>query len=147
MKKKSIFTLGSTLLSMLMFTACSAQSASSSSAISSQATEAQAVYHQITAEQAKKRMDENTDAIILDVRTQQEYDEKHIGGALLLPNENIKDTRPEQLPDLNAEILVYCRSGNRSRQAAEKLVALGYTAVYDFGGINSWPYETVAGDK
>jgi len=130
-----------------MFTACSAQSASSSSAISSQATEAQAVYHQITAEQAKKRMDENTDAIILDVRTQQEYDEKHIGGALLLPNENIKDTRPEQLPDLNAEILVYCRSGNRSRQAAEKLVALGYTAVYDFGGINSWPYETVAGDK
>jgi rhodanese-related sulfurtransferase len=84
-------------------------------------------------------------AILLDVRTPAEFAEKHIPGALLIPNETIGDTPPPELTDLNAEILIYCRSGSRSRQAAEKLIAMGYTAVYDFGGIASWPYETVKG--
>ena len=103
-------------------------------------------YIKITAEEAKNKMDENKDAIILDVRTESEYMEKHIGGAILIPNETIQDTIPVELPDLDAEILVYCRSGNRSEQASKKLIALGYTNVFDFGGINDWPYDTVAGN-
>ena len=104
-----------------------------------------AVVHESTAEEAKSRMDSGDPIVVLDVRTQEEYDQKHIDGAVLLPNEQIADTRPDALPELDAEILVYCRSGNRSRQAADNLVAMGYTAVYDFGGINSWPYDTVSG--
>lgn len=100
-------------------------------------------YETISAEDAKNRMDENKDAIIVDVRTESEYNEGHIEGAILIPNETIHDTPPEQLPDFNAEILIYCRSGNRSQQAAEKLVELGYTNVADFGGIIDWPYDTV----
>lgn len=107
----------------------------------------QAEYRKITADEAKEKMDANESAIVVDVRTQSEYDERHIEGAILIPNETIGDTTPEQLPDLNAEILIYCRSGNRSRQAAEKLIALGYTQVYDFGGIIDWPYETVSSDE
>jgi len=100
-------------------------------------------YKKITAEDAKNRMDENKDVIVVDVRTLDEYSEGHIEGAILIPNETITDTPPELLPDLDAEILIYCRSGNRSQQAAEKLIGLGYTNVYDFGGIIDWPYETV----
>ena len=96
----------------------------------------------ISAQEAKARMDKGG-VIIVDVRTQAEYDSGHIPGAILLPNETIGSSRPAQLPDLNAEILVYCRSGARSRAASQKLAALGYTAVYDFGGILSWPYEVV----
>jgi len=100
-------------------------------------------YKKISAEAAKNRMDENKDVIIVDVRTLSEYNEGHIDGAILIPNETIKDTPPEQLTDLDAEILIYCRSGNRSQQAAEKLIKLGYTNVYDFGGMIDWPYDTV----
>ena len=98
-------------------------------------------YKKISAEAAKNRMDENRDAIIVDVRTESEYNEGHIEGSILIPNETIIDTPPEQLPDFDAEILLYCRSGNRSQQAAEKLVKLGYTNVSDFGGIIDWPYD------
>ncbi len=81
---------------------------------------------------------------ILDVRTEAEYAQGHIEGAILIPNETITTTaRPTALTDLNAVVLVYCRSGSRSGQAAKKLVALGYTQVYDFGGIIDWPYEVV----
>lgn len=100
-------------------------------------------YQKISAEEAKNRMEENKEAIVVDVRTDSEYNEGHIEGAVLIPNETIKDTPPEQLPDFDAEILVYCRSGNRSQQAAEKLIKLGYTNVSDFGGIIDWPYEIV----
>lgn len=103
-------------------------------------------YRKITAEQAKARMEANEDAIVLDVRTKSEYEEKHIPGAILIPNETIIDKQPESLPDLNAEILIYCRTGNRSRQASEKFIAMGYTNVYDFGGIVDWPYETESGN-
>ena len=106
-----------------------------------QATPAQ--YQKITAEQAKARMDSGDEIVILDVRTQDEFNAGHIAGAILIPNETILDEQPALLPDLDAEILVYCRSGNRSAQAAKKLIAMGYTNVYDFGGIIDWPYEVV----
>ena len=100
-------------------------------------------YKRITAEEAKARIDSGDEIIILDVRTEEEYNSGHIPNAILIPNETITDKMPDLLPDLDAEILVYCRSGNRSAQAAKKLIAIGYTNVYDFGGIIDWPYDTV----
>ena len=100
-------------------------------------------YKRIAAEEAKARIDSGNDIIILDVRTEEEYNSGHIPNAILIPNETITDKMPDLLPDLDAEILVYCRSGNRSAQAAKKLIAIGYTNVYDFGGIIDWPYDTV----
>lgn len=102
-------------------------------------------YTKLTAEEAYNRMTSGDDVVVVDVRTQEEYEEKHIEGALLIPNETIGEEMPGQLPDKDAEILIYCRSGNRSQQAAEKLIAMGYTKVFDFGGINDWPYDTVSG--
>lgn len=98
-------------------------------------------YHKISAEDAKEMMD-TQDVIIVDVRTQDEYNEGYIENAILIPNESISGA-PSELPDKDAVILIYCRSGNRSKQAADKLVALGYTNIYDFGGIIDWPYEIV----
>jgi rhodanese-related sulfurtransferase len=95
----------------------------------------------ISAAKAKEMMD-TQEVIIVDVRTQAEYDEGFIPNAILIPNESI-DGEPMELVDKDATILVYCRSGNRSAQAAKKLVDLGYTNVYDFGGIIDWPYEIV----
>lgn len=123
---------------LLFLTACSAPNAPSSSPTAEQA------YHRISAEQAKSMMDEGG-VTIVDVRTEQEYTEKHIPGALLIPNESIGSEPPAQLPDRQAVLLVYCRTGVRSKQASEKLVDLGYMQVYDLGGISSWPYETVSG--
>lgn len=102
----------------------------------------QGEYHKITQEEAKARMDSGDPITILDVRTQDEFDEYHIPGAILIPNETIGTEALEALPDFDREILVYCRSGNRSRQAAEKLAEAGYIKVYDFGGIKDWTYET-----
>lgn len=101
-----------------------------------------ASYKQISAEEAKKIMDTEEDYIILDVRTQAEYDEGHIPGAILLPHDTVTDMAEGLLPDKDQLILVYCRSGNRSKQASEALTQLGYTNITEFGGINSWPYET-----
>ena len=98
-------------------------------------------YLTLTAEEAKARLDEDDSVILLDVRTQAEFDEGHIPGAVCLPNEDITPDLP--LPfDKDAEVLVYCRSGRRSAEAAEKLADMGYTYVADFGGIQNWPYET-----
>lgn len=95
----------------------------------------------ITPQEAKARLEANPDAILLDVRTQEEYDGGHIPGAVCFPNEDIQPDLP--LPfDKDAEILVYCRTGRRSAQAAGKLTEMGYSNVADFGGIQSWPYET-----
>jgi len=104
-----------------------------------------AEYKKITAEEAKKIMDGKDPYILLDVRTEAEYKEQHITGAVLLPSDEIKSKAASQLPDKDAIILVYCRSGNRSAQAAKALIDLGYTRVYDFGGITNWPYETEKG--
>ena len=99
-------------------------------------------YRQITMDEAVAMMEEEAGYIILDVRTAAEFDEKHIPGAINIPNETIgTDTIPE-LPNKDQLILVYCRSGNRSKQASEKLVKLGYTNVVEFGGIIDWPGET-----
>ena len=81
--------------------------------------------------------------IIVDVRRQDEYDEGHIPGAVLIPNESINDDPPRELPDKDQIILIYCRSGNRSKQASQKLVNMGYTYIYEFGGINTWSGEIV----
>ena len=103
---------------------------------------AQAVsYEQITQEEAKQIMDTGNGYILLDTRTQEEYDQSHIPGALLIPHTEIAQRAEEELPDKDQVILVYCRSGNRSKQASEVLVELGYTNVKEFGGINTWPYE------
>jgi len=105
---------------------------------------AKAEYHKISAEKARTMMSELNDFILLDVRTGEEYTEKHIDGAVLIPDYEIEDRAGGELPDKNAVILVYCRSGRRSENAARKLVDRGYTNVYDFGGIIDWPYKTVS---
>lgn len=101
--------------------------------------EAMKTYEQISPQEAKKRMDNEDDVIILDVRTQEEYDSGHIKNAVCLPNEDIL-SEPDILPDKGQQILVYCRSGNRSKQAAQKLADMGYENVLEFGGILDWPY-------
>ena len=100
-----------------------------------------AVYMNITAEEAKEIMDSEEGYIILDVRTQEEYDQGHIPGAILIPNTAIEAKAEDVLTDKNQLILVYCRSGRRSKIAAEALVELGYTNIKEFGGIIDWPYE------
>ena len=99
----------------------------------------EAVYVNITAEEAKKIMDTETDYVILDVRTQEEYDQGHIPGAINIANEFIGTDEIPELPNKDRLIMVYCRSGNRSKQAAQKLVDLGYTNIVEFGGILDWP--------
>ena len=98
-------------------------------------------YEQITQEAAKHLLDTEENFILLDVRTQEEYDLGHIPGAILIPNEVIADEAEKTLKDKDQLILVYCRSGRRSKEAAQKLVDLGYTNVKEFGGINDWPYQ------
>ena len=100
-------------------------------------------YQQITAEEAKQMIDEMDDELILDVREQDEYDEKHISDAVLFPVGMIDaETAEGIIPEKDTTVLVYCRSGNRSKTASQKLAELGYTQVYEFGGIKDWPYET-----
>ena len=131
--KKKILTV---MLTALVLTGCTMNSSSGTD------TGADA----IRAAEAYQMMQEEDDEIVVDVRTADEYAEAHIPGAILIPNESIGDTEPALLPDKDARIMVYCRSGNRSAQAAAKLVKMGYTNVYDFGGIKDWTYETESGE-
>jgi phage shock protein E len=135
MKTKLLSVVLAAVLLLFAFAGCAAEN--------SQEESEGPMYQKITAAEAKERMEDNPDAIILDVRTREEYEAGHIEGAVLLPNESIGADLPKELPGLDAEILIYCRSGNRSAQAAKKLVDLGYTNVFDFGGIIDWPYGTV----
>ena len=117
------------LLFLLLLTGCGGDSVDSS-------------YNQITQEAAKEMMD-TQEVIILDVREQDEYDSGHIPGAVLLPVGSIDETTAaEVIPEKDSTVLVYCRSGNRSKTASSALADLGYTNIYEFGGINTWPYET-----
>ena len=117
------------LLLLLLLTGCGGNSADVS-------------YQQITQEEAKEMMD-SQEVIILDVREQGEYDSGHILGAVLLPVGTIDETTAaEVIPEKDSTVLVYCRSGNRSKTASSTLAELGYTNIYEFGGINTWPYET-----
>ena len=120
------------LMALLLLAGCGAQSEEST-------------YRQINAEEAATMMEEESSYIILDVRTAEEYSEKHIPGAINIPNETIGSEEITGLPDKEQLILVYCRSGNRSKQASEKLVKQGYTNIVEFGGINDWTGETVGG--
>ena len=121
------------LMALLLLAGCGAQSEEST-------------YRQINAEEAATMMEEESSYIILDVRTAEEYSEKHIPGAINIPNETIGAEDIPELPDKEQLILVYCRSGNRSKQASEKLVKLGYTNIVEFGSINDWTGETVSGE-
>jgi len=125
--KKLVFLL----LAVMMLTACGQDKENDQGA----------VYVNIAAEEAKKIMDSQEGYIILDVRTQEEYDEGHIPGAIAISHEEIKEKAEEMLTDKDQLILVYCRSGRRSKIAAEALVELGYTNIKEFGGIIDWPYE------
>lgn len=106
-------------------------------------TKVKTAYQKISAQEAKKIIDEQKGYIILDVRTQEEFDEGHIENAVLIPDYEIESKASLELSDKNVQILVYCRTGRRSAIAAQKLFEMGYTDVKDFGGIVDWPYETV----
>lgn len=101
-------------------------------------------FEKISPEDAKAMRDENSAVVFVDVREQYEYDAEHIQGAILLPLGEIEATASEVIPDLSGIYIIYCRSGNRSNQAANILVDMGYENIYDMGGIISWPYETVS---
>ena len=116
------------LLSLLLLAGCGGNAADGA-------------YRQITQEEAKEMMD-NQEVIILDVREQDEYDSGHIPGAVLPVGSIDEDTAAEVIPEKDSTVLVYCRSGNRSKTASSALAELGYTNIYEFGGINTWPYET-----
>jgi len=108
-------------------------------------TDADSSYKMISAEEAYQIMQDTDEYILLDVRTQEEFEEKRIEGAILIPYDEIGDRAETELPNKDAVILIYCRSGNRSKIAAAELCEMGYTNIYEFGGINDWPYETVSG--
>ena len=125
--KKLVFLL----LAVMLLTACNHV----------KENDREVTYMNITAEEAKRIMDIEEGYIILDVRAQEEYDESHIPGAILIPHTEIDARAEEVLTDKDQLILVYCRSGRRSKIAAEALVELGYTNIKEFGGIIDWPYE------
>ena len=125
--KKLIFLL----LAVMMLTACGQDKENDQGA----------VYMNITAEEAKQIMDNEEGYIILDVRTQEEYDQGHIPGAIVISHEEIAEKAEDVLTDKDQLILIYCRSGRRSKIATEALVELGYTNIKEFGGIIDWPYE------
>ena len=133
MKKLLLF-----LLALMLLSGCGAPAG---------AGKAEAGYRQITAAEAADLMETEENYVILDVRTREEYEGGHIPGAICIPNETIGSEEIPKLPDKRQLILVYCRSGNRSKQASSKLAALGYTGIVEFGGIIDWPGETVSGDE
>ena len=104
-------------------------------------------FTQISQDEAQEMMKKNDGHIIVDVRRQDEYDQGHIPGAILIPNESIGAQRPAELPNLNKIILVYCRSGRRSKEAAQKLFDMGYKNIYEFGGIIDWTGDIVKDEK
>jgi rhodanese-related sulfurtransferase len=104
-----------------------------------------ATVNKITAEEARARLDNETGIILVDVRTQDEYNVEHIPNAILLPVDNIVDDAETIIPDKEATYFVYCRSGNRSATASAQLVEMEYKNIYDLGGIKDWPYEKISG--
>lgn len=136
--------LAGTLLASFMLCSCGSDNAARTSDDPG-TNDTVAEYRKITAEEAKEIMDSGKDYILLDVRTAEEFAESHIDGAILIPDNELGARAESELPDKNATILIYCRSGNRSASAAKELIRMGYVNVYDFGGIMDWPYETVSG--
>ena len=144
MKRKTFFIIIGLLCMILP--ACG-NSASSSEIIQEEiktTTASQSFsYHQITQAEAKEMMKADDGHVIVDVRRQDEYDSGHIPDAILIPNESIGTEKPKELPDLDQVILIYCRSGRRSKEASQKLADMGYTHIYEFGGIIDWTGEVV----
>ena len=147
MRKKSFIQFVSLALmaSLVLLLAACAQSGSGMNGEAAGKEEKRGSYMQISQDEAKKMMEGDDGHIIIDVRRTDEYEAGHIPGAVCIPNESIGSAQPEELPDLEQVILVYCRSGNRSKQAAQKLADIGYTKVYEFGGILSWTGEIETG--
>ena len=138
------------LMLAVTLTACGMEEAADDSMILNETTETTETtedvlvpYEQITAEDAKKFMDTESDYSIVDARTEEEFAEGHIPGAILIPEYEIADRAQSELPDKDQLILVYCRSGRRSKIASQALADLGYTNVKEFGGIIDWPYDVV----
>ena len=127
------------LVFILCLTGCKATNNSESEKVSPTKING---YTQISQDEAKEMMARDDGHIIVDVRRQDEYDAGHIPGAIIIPNEDINTERPKELPDLDQIILIYCRSGRRSKEASEKLAKMGYTNIYEFGGIITWTGET-----
>ena len=138
-------TIISILISALMLISCGTPSSPTAPSGDKAETEAETVntYRQVTSERAMEMMQTEKDYIILDVRTAEEYSEGHIPNAINVPNESIGTEEIPSLPDKNQLIMVYCRSGRRSKEASQKLVGLGYTNIVEFGGIIDWNGETV----
>ena len=126
---KKFIALFFTAITLFMFSSCGAHK--------------ELTYEQISPEQAKALLESEENYIIIDARTEEEYDAGHIPGAILIPEYEIATRAESELPDKNQLILVYCRSGRRSKIASEELVKLGYTNVKEFGGIIDWKYEIV----
>ena len=147
MKFRKYITLICSAFMLILFSSCSAETPNTENkASNSQNEEKKAEYRKITAEKAKEMIDNDENVIIIDVRTETEYKEKHIPNAILIPNQTINNEPPSQLVDKNAVILVYCRSGSRSKAASKKLVEMGYINIYDFGGIIDRSYEKISGN-
>ncbi len=141
MKKQTLLFILFTILTLAA--AGCGQNTSSPGTDTSSPEQEEKILMKIDAKQAKEMIDTDSGLIILDVRTQEEYEESHIEGALLLPDYEISEKAEEKLKDKSATLLVYCRSGRRSALAAQALSDLGYTSVYDFGGIIDWPYDVI----
>ncbi|MGN1418145.1 MAG: rhodanese-like domain-containing protein [Acutalibacteraceae bacterium] len=127
--RKMILVLGLIVLAVVAFAACSSES------------EEELSYEQISGDAAKALMESESDYVIIDARTQEEYDDGHIPGAIVIPEYEIANKAEKELPDKDQLILVYCRSGRRSKIACQELVKLGYSNVKEFGGIIDWKYE------
>ncbi len=133
LKRKIVLTFALAVTSAVFFAGCTNQKTENKTS----------TYVQISQEEAKRLMDTESGYVIIDARTQEEFDEGHIEGAIMIPEYEIADRAEKELTDKNQLILVYCRSGRRSKIAAQALADLGYTNVKEFGGINTWEYETV----
>ena len=135
MQRKLVLAVAiAAVLGVVVLVGCAASSKSAASS---------AVYRQISQQEAQSMMESESGYVIVDVRRADEFASGHIPSAINIPNESIGKAQPAELPDLDQLVMVYCRSGNRSKQAAKKLAEMGYTNIVEFGGINTWPGEVV----
>ncbi|MBO5868692.1 MAG: rhodanese-like domain-containing protein [Oscillospiraceae bacterium] len=129
------------LLVVLLLAGCGNQEVTNQTEETGGTVAVNGTYKQITQEEAKNLLDTAENFVLLDVRTREEYEDAHIPGAILIPVDEVEERAARELPDKNQLILVYCRSGNRSKTASQVLANMGYTNVQEFGGINDWPYD------
>ena len=127
MIKRRIVSIIAALVFLIAISGCSSQEGS--------------VYMNIGPEKAKEMMENLESFVLLDVRSEEEFSEGHIPGAIVIPHEEISERAENEIPEKDVPVFVYCRSGRRSKIAAEELVKLGYSEIYEFGGIGDWPYE------